>query len=208
MNGILADDMGLGKTVQAIALICHLYEQDVGGPFLIVVPLSTLPNWLIEFERFAPQIPVLMFYGSVNEKKKKKPMLAARQMTSWGRKVCPVVITNYHTSISECKALASIHWKYMIVDEGHVIKNYKTILFRTLSSFPSMNRLLLTGTPLQNNLSELWSLLNFLLPEIFNNLNAFETWFQIEEMDKEGSAELLIKQEKENHILFLLQEVC
>lgn len=127
LNGILADEMGLGKTIQVIALICHLIEKKQPGPFLIVAPLSTIPNWLMEFERFAPDIPVVLLYGSIEERRD-----AYRQIK---RKHCvqnymtrPVVITTYEVTMKEISFLKSEQWKYIVVDEGQRIKNSKCFL--------------------------------------------------------------------------------
>jgi len=206
MNGILADEMGLGKTAQTIALVCHLYEQRLPGPFLIVAPLSTLPNWVLEFESFAPKIPIVLYHGSKTSRVTLQEKVR-KLYRVYGQKVFPVVITSYEVPIMDTNFLSEFTWKYIIVDEGHRLKNYKTLLSRTLKEFKSENRLLLTGTPLQNNLTELWSLLHFLLPEIFDSLDAFQSWFQIEDMEKSDTADKLIEQEQESHVLTLLNKI-
>ncbi|KAJ3368223.1 hypothetical protein HDU91_000764 [Kappamyces sp. JEL0680] len=175
LNGILADEMGLGKTLQTIAFLGHLRSVGTHGPFLIVAPLSTISNWEREFQRFAPSIPILLYHGSPATRK----ALRARQMKAKPSSAdFPVVVTSYEISMNDRRFLAPIPWKYIVVDEGWLINDLK--------AYTSANRLLLTGTPLQNNLSELWSLLNFLMPQIFNDLEAFEEWFEFEN-DIEGS---------------------
>ncbi|RLU14719.1 hypothetical protein DMN91_012606 [Ooceraea biroi] len=208
LNGILADEMGLGKTIQVIALFCHLIEKEQAGPYLIIAPLSTLPNWLMEFERFAPDIPVVTFYGSEFERqclrtkiKDKYPIADADGYTTQ-----PVVITTYEIPLRETKFLQSQKWRYIVVDEGQRIKNPDCILVNILKTVQSMNRLILTGTPLQNNLAELWSLLNFLLPEIFDDLAVFESWFNISELQKEGTGKLL-KQEEDKQVLMIMRDI-
>jgi ATP-dependent DNA helicase len=172
LNGILADEMGLGKTVQVIAFLAHLLEHDINGPFLIVAPLSTIQNWKNEFARFAPSIDVVKYHGT--------PVQRATLRAEINRKSKnpPIIVTSYEIIINDCKHLGRYDWKYIIVDEGHRLKNMNCRLIKQLKKFKSANRMLLTGTPLQNNLSELWSLLNFLLPDIFSDLELFQAWFE------------------------------
>lgn len=169
LNGILADEMGLGKTLQTIAFLAHLYEKGIKGVFLIVAPLSTMSNWHNEFARFTPAIPTLLYHGAKNER------------TSLQKKVDPekvsVVITSYEIVIRDRQFLSRLPWKFIVVDEGHRLKNLNCRLLRELKQFKTGNRLILTGTPLHNNLAELWSLLNFVLPDIFDDLATFEQWF-------------------------------
>lgn len=177
LNGLLADEMGLGKTVQCIAFIAFLVEKGVSGPFLIVGPLSTIRNWNKEFTRFAPSMNVVLYHGTAEERRELKPTIS---------KTHPIVITSYEIVFRDLSFFKKFTWKFLIIDEGHRIKNIDCRLVRDLSKLRSMNRLLLTGTPLQNNLAELWSLLHFLLPDIFNDLASFESWFNLSE--EEGSA--------------------
>ncbi|XP_071558664.1 lymphoid-specific helicase isoform X2 [Temnothorax nylanderi] len=206
LSGILADEMGLGKTIQVIALMCHLIETKQTGPFLIIAPLSTIPNWMMEFERFAPEIPVVLFYGTPEERAAVCKKIECTHPVEDYR-TQPVVITTYEVPLYEHAYLRRHKWRYIVVDEGHRIKNYNCKLIKVLKSFRSMNRLLLTGTPLQNNLSELWSLLNFLLPEIFDDLETFESWFNVKELQHQHGTEKLLKQEEEKHVLSSLREI-
>ena len=170
LHGILADEMGLGKTVQTIALFAYLSEfKGNQGPHLVVVPLSTLPNWQSEFERWLPSFKVLAFRGSKEQRKD-----ALREMR--GDEI-NVVLTTYDFILREKGPLTRKNWKHIVVDEGHRMKNAKSRLHQVLNNFTCANRLLLTGTPLQNNLTELWALLNFLLPKIFQSADDFENWF-------------------------------
>jgi ATP-dependent helicase STH1/SNF2 len=171
LNGILADEMGLGKTIQAIALICYIIEfKRNDGPFLIVVPLSTISNWVLEFHKWAPKIKLVVYKGSPNNRKQISQHLKNEKYN--------VVLTTYEYIMKDKFILNKIVWLYIIVDEGHRMKNSKSKFTQTLGTqFQSVYRLLLTGTPLQNNLSELWALLNFLLPKIFNSCDEFEKWF-------------------------------
>lgn len=177
LNGILADEMGLGKTIQCISLLAYLRDQGIQGPFLIVAPLSTIHNWHAEFKKFAPSIPVLTYYGAKEERlvMRRKHL----KTVNFDLKNASVVITSYELAMKDSKSLAPVHWKYLVVDEGHRLKNLNCRLIKDLKSFKTDNRLLLTGTPLQNNLTELWSLLNFLLPDIFADVDEFLSWFDL-----------------------------
>lgn len=170
LHGILADEMGLGKTVQTIALLAYLAEYKANkGPHLVIVPLSTLPNWQSEFERWLPSFKIIAFRGSKEVRRE-----ALREMRTDD---VNVVLTTYDFILREKGPLTRKNWKHIVVDEGHRMKNSKSRLHQVLNGFTCCNRLLLTGTPLQNNLTELWALLNFLLPKIFHSADDFENWF-------------------------------
>lgn len=176
LNGILADEMGLGKTIQSIALLAFLYEQGIKGSFLITAPLSTVGNWVKEFERFAPSIPVLGYVGSKDERKELREQYFVKNQKA-------VIITSYEIVLRDFEHLNRISWKFLIVDEGHRLKNVNCKLIRELKKLKTSNRLLITGTPLQNNLNELWSLLNFILPDIFHDLELFQKWFDFSSLN-------------------------
>uniref|UniRef100_A0A8C1RR04 SWI/SNF related, matrix associated, actin dependent regulator of chromatin, subfamily a, member 4a n=1 Tax=Cyprinus carpio TaxID=7962 RepID=A0A8C1RR04_CYPCA len=171
LNGILADEMGLGKTIQTIALITYLMEyKRLNGPFLIIVPLSTLSNWVYEFDKWAPSVVKVSYKGSPAARRAFLPILRSGKFN--------VLITTYEYIIKDKQVLAKLRWKYMIVDEGHRMKNHHCKLTQVLNThYLAPRRLLLTGTPLQNKLPELWALLNFLLPTIFKSCSTFEQWF-------------------------------
>lgn len=207
INGMLADEMGLGKTIQVIALLSHLYEKRQDGPYLLVVPLSTVPNWLIEFERFSPKLPVVLFHGSPEEKLAARRKINQKYTITFSYSTFPIVLTTYDVARAEQPFLKSLKWRYIIVDEGQKIKNHECQLVRALKSYKSMNRLLLTGTPLQNNLAELWSLLNFLLPEIFNDLAVFESWFDAKEFEGDEGTKKFLKLEAEKQVVSSLREI-
>ncbi|OAA58670.1 SNF2 family helicase/ATPase PasG [Cordyceps fumosorosea ARSEF 2679] len=194
MSGILADEMGLGKTVQTISLIALLREQEnYLGPHLIVAPLSTLSNWMDEFQQWTPSIPVVMYHGKPEQRQQifsqkiMKHMQAGRPTERF-----PVVCTSYEMVLQDKAFLSRINWEFIIIDEGHRMKNAEAKLFQELRQFTSATRLLITGTPLQNNLKELWSLLHFLLPNIFTNWESFESWFDFSGLeDEEGTQEFI-----------------
>ncbi|XP_018494673.2 probable global transcription activator SNF2L2 [Galendromus occidentalis] len=171
LNGILADEMGLGKTIQTISLITYLMEKKkVNGPYLVIVPLSTLSNWQLEFDRWAPSVFKVAYKGSPNLRRSLQAQLRNGKFN--------VLLTTYEYVIKDKATLSKIKWKYMIIDEGHRMKNHHCKLTQVLNThYTAPHRLLLTGTPLQNKLPELWALLNFLLPSIFKCCNTFEQWF-------------------------------
>ncbi|KAL3278288.1 hypothetical protein HHI36_013622 [Cryptolaemus montrouzieri] len=171
LNGILADEMGLGKTIQTIALITYLMEKKkVNGPFLTIVPLSTLSNWVLEFEKWAPSVVVVSYKGSPAGRRAIQSQMRSTKFN--------VLLTTYEYVIKDKGVLAKLPWKYMIIDEGHRMKNHHCKLTQVLNThYLAPHRLLLTGTPLQNKLPELWALLNFLLPSIFKSCSTFEQWF-------------------------------
>lgn len=179
-NGILADEMGLGKTIQTIALLSYLAcEHHIWGPHLIIVPTSVMLNWEMEFKRFAPGFKVLTYYGSPQER--------ARKRKGWNKiDTFHVCITSYQLVVHDHSSFKRRKWRYMILDEAHNIKNFRSNRWKALLNFNTENRLLLTGTPLQNNLMELWSLLYFLMPSSkvdqmmpdgFANFEDFQQWF-------------------------------
>ncbi|XP_065672954.1 lymphoid-specific helicase isoform X3 [Hydra vulgaris] len=210
INGILADEMGLGKTIQSIALILSLIEQNVIGPFIIAAPLSTLPNWMAEFNKFAPEINVVLYHGSIEERFQIRRKLMRVKRYSTGHASLPVVISSYEILMRDRQAFTNMRmeWKYLIVDEGHRIKNLNCKLIKELKEYRTANRLLLTGTPLQNNLSELWSLLNFILPDIFDDLTSFQSWFDFSAVTSvDENSEKLIAQEQEAKVLQTLHSI-
>lgn len=171
LNGILADEMGLGKTIQTVALVTYLMEvKKINGPYLIIVPLSTISNWMLELDKWAPHVVKVVFKGDKEQRKRLEGKVRRGEFN--------VLLTTYDYVIKEKAMLGKIRWKYMIIDEGHRMKNHQCKLTLTLNAFFSaQHRLLLTGTPLQNKLPELWALLNFLLPSIFSSCGTFDSWF-------------------------------
>ncbi|CEF98864.1 Helicase, C-terminal [Ostreococcus tauri] len=188
INGILADEMGLGKTLQTISLLGYLHEyRGITGPHMVVVPKSTLGNWMNEFKRWCPVIRTFKFHGNAEERE----ALKAKYLVPGGFDVC---VTSYEMVIKEKNALKRFHWRYIIIDEAHRLKNENSRLSLVLRTMSANNRMLITGTPLQNNLHELWALLNFLLPEVFGNAGQFEEWFGNVEDGEEGGSDAVVQQ--------------
>ncbi|ORZ22517.1 SNF2 family N-terminal domain-domain-containing protein [Absidia repens] len=171
LNGILADEMGLGKTIQTISLITYLIEmKKQQGPYLIIVPLSTLTNWNLEFGKWAPSVAKIVYKGAPQTRR-----ALQMEIRQGGFQV---LLTTFEYIIKDRPLLSKIKWLHMIIDEGHRIKNTNSKLTYTLRThYNTRYRLILTGTPLQNNLPELWALLNFILPKIFKSVKSFEEWF-------------------------------
>ncbi|KDP38310.1 hypothetical protein JCGZ_05196 [Jatropha curcas] len=199
LNGILADQMGLGKTIQTIGFLAHLKGNGLDGPYLVIAPLSTLSNWVNEISRFTPSINAVIYHG---DKKQRDEIRRKYMPRSIGPKF-PIIVTSYEVALSDArKHLRHYNWKYVVVDEGHRLKNSKCKLLKELKLIPMENKLLLTGTPLQNNLAELWSLLNFILPDIFQSHDEFESWFDLsgktnneakEELEEKRRAQVVAK---------------
>ncbi|KAJ3622532.1 hypothetical protein MTP99_003037 [Tenebrio molitor] len=171
LNGILADEMGLGKTIQTIALLTHLAcEKENWGPHLIVVPTSVMLNWEMECKKWSPAFKILTYYGTQKERKMKR--------TGWTKpNAFHICITSYKLVIQDHQSFRRKKWKYLILDEAQNIKNFKSQRWQLLLNFQTQQRLLLTGTPLQNNLMELWSLMHFLMPNVFQSHREFKEWF-------------------------------
>uniref|UniRef100_A0A8C3GCQ9 Snf2-related CREBBP activator protein n=1 Tax=Cyclopterus lumpus TaxID=8103 RepID=A0A8C3GCQ9_CYCLU len=171
LNGILADEMGLGKTIQTIALLAHLAcEKGNWGPHLIIVPTSVMLNWEMELKRWCPGFKILTYFGSQKERKLKRQ--------GWTKpNAFHVCITSYKLVLQDHQAFRRKSWRYLILDEAQNIKNFKSQRWQSLLNFNSHRRLLLTGTPLQNSLMELWSLMHFLMPHVFQSHREFKEWF-------------------------------
>lgn len=205
-HGILADEMGLGKTIQVIGLLTFMRHVGVKGPFIIVAPLSTIQNWCNEIEKWSGgTMSCVKYHGS----KAERPGIMRRFMptSSQSEASFPIVVTSYEMVKMDLEKLCRYKWKMCVVDEGHALKNSSCQLFaalKRLAGIEGCTRLLLTGTPLQNNLQELWSLLNFLLPEQFVDVDTFLAWF---DMMQGGSADEVMEQEKTDSLVSKLHRI-
>nr|XP_061816205.1 chromodomain-helicase-DNA-binding protein 3-like isoform X1 [Nerophis lumbriciformis] len=183
---ILADEMGLGKTIQTIVFLYSLFKEGhTKGPFLVSAPLSTIINWEREFEMWAPDFYVVTYTGDKdsraiireNELSFDDSVVKGGKKSFKMRRDTPikfhVLLTSYELVTIDQTALKSIDWACLVVDEAHRLKNNQSKFFRRLNDYKIDHKLLLTGTPLQNNLEELFHLLNFLTPNRFNNLEGF-----------------------------------
>jgi len=171
LNGILADEMGLGKTVMTIALLAHLaVEKGIWGQHLIVVPTSVIVNWEMEFKRWLPAFKILCYHGNAKERKERRK--------GWSDpNAFHVCITSYQLVLQDARLFKRKRWNVLVLDEAHNIKNFKSQRWQTLLHFRTHRRLLLTGTPLQNSVMELWALMHFLMPNIFQSQAEFKEWF-------------------------------
>uniref|UniRef100_A0A673JSQ5 Chromodomain-helicase-DNA-binding protein 2-like n=1 Tax=Sinocyclocheilus rhinocerous TaxID=307959 RepID=A0A673JSQ5_9TELE len=152
---ILADEMGLGKTIQTISFLSYLFHQhQLYGPFLLVVPLSTLTSWQREFDTWAPDMNVVVYLGDVTSRKTIRDYEWIHQQTK--RIKFNALLTTYEILLKDKGVLGNINWAFLGVDEAHRLKNDDSLLYKTLIDFRSNHRLLITGTPLQNSLKELW----------------------------------------------------
>ncbi|KAM8891320.1 chromodomain-helicase-DNA-binding protein 2 isoform 1-T2 [Spinachia spinachia] len=177
---ILADEMGLGKTIQTISFLSYLFHQhQLYGPFLVVVPLSTLSSWQREFETWAPQMNVVVYLGDVMSRKSIRDYEWVNHQTKRIR--FNALLTTYEILLKDKGVLGNINWAFLGVDEAHRLKNDDSLLYKTLMEFRSNHRLLITGTPLQNSLKELWSLLHFLMPD------KFDSWEDFDDVHGKGS---------------------
>ncbi|WOK91835.1 hypothetical protein Cni_G00526 [Canna indica] len=209
-NVILADEMGLGKTISACSFISSLYcEFGVKLPCLVLVPLSTMPNWLAEFTLWAPHINVVEYHGCAKARSIIRqyewhaydPNRSDKLTKSYKFNV---LLTTYEMVLTDSSHLRAVPWEGLIVDEGHRLKNSSSKLFSSLNTFSFRHRVLLTGTPLQNNIGELYNLLNFLQPDSFPSLSIFEEKFddltsaeKVEELKKLVAPHMLRRLKKD-----------
>uniref|UniRef100_A0A0N4ZU70 Chromodomain-helicase-DNA-binding protein 1 n=1 Tax=Parastrongyloides trichosuri TaxID=131310 RepID=A0A0N4ZU70_PARTI len=172
-SSILADEMGLGKTIQTISFASALFHiHQLYGPFLFVVPLSTMGAWYDSFVHWGHDMNVVTYMGDVTSRE----MIRQYELFIPGTKKLRVnaILTTYEILLKDKSFLSTIQWALLAVDEAHRLKNDESLLYTCLNNFSTNHRLLITGTPLQNSLKELWALLHFISPDTFYSWSDFE----------------------------------
>ncbi|KAJ6164453.1 hypothetical protein N7470_003125 [Penicillium chermesinum] len=178
INGILADEMGLGKTIQSISVMAYLAEfHNIWGPFLVIAPASTLHNWQQEIAKFVPNLKVLPYWGNAKDRKVLRKFWDRKHITYSRDSEFHVLVTSYQLVVLDAQYFQKVKWQYMILDEAQAIKSSQSSRWKNLLGFSCRNRLLLTGTPIQNNMQELWALLHFIMPTLFDSHDEFSEWF-------------------------------
>ena len=212
INGILADEMGLGKTIQSISVMAYLAEHHkIWGPFLVIAPSSTLHNWQQEITKFVPELKVLPYWGSAKDRKVLRKFWDRKHITYTRESSFHVLITSYQLVVQDTQYFQKIRWQYMILDEAQAIKSSTSSRWKSLLGFHCRNRLLLTGTPIQNNMQELWALLHFIMPSLFDNHEEFSDWFSKDiESHAQSNTKLNEDQLKRLHMIlkpFMLRRI-
>lgn len=212
INGILADEMGLGKTVQSISVMAYLAEvHNIWGPFLVIAPASTLHNWQQEITRFVPNLKVLPYWGNAKDRKVLRKFWDRKHITYNKDSSFHVLVTSYQLVVQDTPYFQKIRWQYMILDEAQAIKSSQSSRWKALLGFHCRNRLLLTGTPIQNNMQELWALLHFIMPSLFDSHDEFSDWFSKDiESHAQSNTKLNEDQLKRLHMIlkpFMLRRV-
>lgn len=199
LNGILADEMGLGKTLQTLALLAYLWECKANfGPHLIIVPNSVLLSWKHEVHTWLPSVHVVFYHGDKNERKELHRTVLEQNNFN-------VLVTTYEYVISDNARLCRVNWKYIIIDEAQRLKNANAKLNANVLRLNCQNRLLLTGTPLQNELRELWSLLHLLLPRVFDSARSFEEWFGTQQ--QQNAQDDWVERERKKIVIYRLHQI-
>lgn len=212
INGILADEMGLGKTVQSISVLAYLAEaHNIWGPFLVVTPASTLHNWQQEISKFVPEMKVLPYWGNTKDRKILRKFWDRKNMRYGKDSPFHVLVTSYQLVVADAPYFQKMKWQYMILDEAQAIKSSQSSRWKSLLSFSCRNRLLLTGTPIQNSMQELWALLHFIMPSLFDSHDEFSDWFSKDiESHAQSNTQLNEQQLKRLHVIlkpFMLRRV-
>lgn len=212
INGILADEMGLGKTVQSISVLSYLAEtHNIWGPFLVVTPASTLHNWQQEISKFVPNFKVLPYWGNTKDRKVLRKFWDRKSLRYGKDAPFHVLVTSYQLVVADAAYFQKMKWQYMILDEAQAIKSSQSSRWKSLLSFSCRNRLLLTGTPIQNSMQELWALLHFIMPSLFDSHDEFSDWFSKDiESHAQSNTQLNENQLKRLHVIlkpFMLRRV-
>ncbi|KAM6984848.1 SWI/SNF-related matrix-associated actin-dependent regulator of chromatin subfamily A containing DEAD/H box 1b [Aplochiton taeniatus] len=188
LSGILADEMGLGKTIQTIGFLARLHQEGNRGPHLLTVPASTLDNWVQELRLWCPSLDVVVYHGSTEERRSLKYDILEKHIKYY------IIISTYTQTTSnesDRKLFRKLKLEYAVFDEGHMLKNMNSLRYRHLMAINAKHRLLLTGTPLQNNLLELMSLLNFIMPDMFSiSISQLAKMFSMKSSEEQSSFQL------------------
>ena len=180
---IIGDEMGLGKTLQTVCFLMHMKaSKKSDGPFLILSPLSVVDNWKNEIIKCAPSLRLVVYTGYKEAREELRETIGSQFLSSnWKNSKCnfDVLVTSYEVCMKDKEFFSKFSWKILVVDEAHRLKNSKSLLYQILTDFDFKFKLLLTGTPVQNNLEELYSLLHFIVPKIFkeNYTDEFKAYF-------------------------------
>jgi ATP-dependent DNA helicase len=188
-----------------IAFLALLRQRSTKGPYLVVAPLATIPNWMKEFKKWLPDCPVLLYHGMKTEREQMRKL--RMQVQKQEQNIFPIIVTSFEVAMVDRVHLQCYNWKFLVVDEGHRLKNRNCRLIKELKQLPSASRLLLTGTPIQNSLDELWSLLNFVNPMIFDSLHVFQSWFNFKNIGKDTEVGDIIGQEQNERVISKLHEI-
>jgi superfamily II DNA or RNA helicase len=182
LGGVLADDMGLGKTVQALALITHAREEKPGGPpFLVVAPTSVVGNWVAECRRFAPELKAL----GISETEARRGIPLEEAVAGMD-----VVVTSYALFRLEYEEYERIGWSGLLVDEAQAIKNHQSKGFQCAKRLPAPFKLVITGTPMENNLMELWAMFSIAAPGLLGDPKKFTQYYRLP-IERAGDQEML-----------------
>ncbi|XP_042435859.1 probable helicase CHR10 isoform X3 [Zingiber officinale] len=200
VNVVLGDEMGLGKTLQAISFLSYLKAQSLScGPFLVMCPLSVTDGWMSEFSKFCSTLRVILYVGDKKHRHNLRNSMhetLQRQSSSSNELPFDVLLTTYDITLLDQDFLSQIPWDYAVIDEAQRLKNPSSVLYNVLEhNFVMPRRLLLTGTPIQNNLSELWALMHFCMPSIFGTSDQFISTFKEAGSSSAGTESYSVKRQ-------------
>ncbi|KAH0220293.1 SNF2 family DNA-dependent ATPase domain-containing protein, partial [Aureobasidium melanogenum] len=193
-------------------VMAYLAEvHNIWGPFLVIAPASTLHNWQQEIAKFVPTLKVLPYWGNAKDRKVLRKFWDRKHITYNRESSFHVLVTSYQLVVQDTPYFQKIRWQYMILDEAQAIKSSQSSRWKALLGFHCRNRLLLTGTPIQNNMQELWALLHFIMPSLFDSHDEFSDWFSKDiESHAQSNTKLNEDQLKRLHMIlkpFMLRRV-
>lgn len=210
---IIADEMGLGKTIQVLAYIAWM-RTHLNGPTLIICPLSTLGNWMDEIHRFTPGITAVRYHGTTEERAELRAKYIPHLAKTRGDADMPLIVTTYDVAVKDVDYLRYVQWRCLAIDEGHKLKNEKGVVRRMLREYSrdvrmgaTQVKILLTGTPVQNDMLELWSLCNFIMPSVFSDRDQFKKIYTFMGLGTTAGADYLRTQEQQHAIISKLHSL-